>query len=332
MPKPAGISNGQKAEMADPFTIRIFVPDGDPEGVRLIDRMNWTGIGIAFPRTHLASVRDRSELAGAGVYVLVGYSNADDDLPTVYVGQADHVGRRLDQHNADKEFWDWGIAFVSTSGGLNRAHATWLEYALIRRARDAGRCHLDNGNNPQEPRLSEAEKADTTGFLKEILQILPLVGLRAFEEVRPVATPRARTPDPEASSQPATRRSRSAGRAIADTIVVPAQKEGFEEVFLGQDEWYAIRISGGMIDKIKYFAVYQTQPVSAITHYAPVDRIEPYGEGGKYRLIFSEPATAIDPIPFGKAPQGTMQGPRYTTLERLKAARDVRDVIGRDRK
>jgi hypothetical protein len=29
--------------MADPFTIQIFVPDGDPEGVRLIDRMNWTG-------------------------------------------------------------------------------------------------------------------------------------------------------------------------------------------------------------------------------------------------------------------------------------------------
>lgn len=23
----------------DPFTIRIFVPDGDPKGVRLIDRM-----------------------------------------------------------------------------------------------------------------------------------------------------------------------------------------------------------------------------------------------------------------------------------------------------
>ena len=33
--------------MADPFTIRIFVPGGDPEGLRIIiDRMNWTGQGI----------------------------------------------------------------------------------------------------------------------------------------------------------------------------------------------------------------------------------------------------------------------------------------------
>jgi hypothetical protein len=36
--------------MADPFTIRIFVPGGDPEGLRIIDRMNWTGLGIIFPR------------------------------------------------------------------------------------------------------------------------------------------------------------------------------------------------------------------------------------------------------------------------------------------
>ena len=30
------------------------------------------------------------------------------------------------------------------------------------------------------------------------------------------------------------------------------------------------------VDKIKYIAAYQTNPVSAITHYAPVSQIEPY--------------------------------------------------------
>lgn len=44
--------------MADPFTIRIFVPDGDPEGIRIIDRMNWTGTGIVFPRANWPDVRD----------------------------------------------------------------------------------------------------------------------------------------------------------------------------------------------------------------------------------------------------------------------------------
>jgi hypothetical protein len=32
--------------MTEPYTIQIFVPDGDPEGVKIIERRNWTGKGI----------------------------------------------------------------------------------------------------------------------------------------------------------------------------------------------------------------------------------------------------------------------------------------------
>jgi hypothetical protein len=64
-----------------------------------------------------------------------------------------------------------------------------------------------------------------------------------------------------------------------------------------------------MLPKIKYIAGYQTQPVSAITHVAPVARIEPYGDNGKYQLLFSEPAKEIVQIPLGSASPGAMQGP-----------------------
>ena len=174
--------------MSDPFTIRIFVPDGDPEGVLIIDRMNWTGLVLVFPRSKWPKVRKRLEMLRTGVYVLDGYKSDEDDLRTIYVGQADSVGDRVQSHYKKKDFWDRGMVFVSSSDGLNRAHVTWLEHALIKRATEAKRCHLDNGNAPQEPGLSEAEKADTQGFLKEILQILPLVGLRAFEYPKAVVT------------------------------------------------------------------------------------------------------------------------------------------------
>ena len=102
-------------------------------------------------------------------------------------------------------------------------------------------------------------------------------------------------------------------------------------MFLGQNCWYAIRIAGGMLDKmrrpwssvsraIKYIAAYQTNPVSAITHYAPVSQIEPYGESGKYKLVFSEKAKPIGPNTFGDAPTGSMQGPRYTMIDQLRKA------------
>ena len=64
--------------MPDPFTIRMFVPDGDPEGGRLIDRMNWTGLGVVFPRAKWADVKHRPEIQWAGVYILVGYREEDD--------------------------------------------------------------------------------------------------------------------------------------------------------------------------------------------------------------------------------------------------------------
>lgn len=50
--------------MADPYTIRICVPDGDPEGVRIVDRMNWTGVGIAFPSERSVGLTLEANLVG----------------------------------------------------------------------------------------------------------------------------------------------------------------------------------------------------------------------------------------------------------------------------
>jgi hypothetical protein len=300
----------------DPFTIRIFVPDGDPEGVRLIDRMNWTGIGIVVPRAKWPTTKQRCGFTNTGVYVLDGFSE-ERQLPLIYIGQSDVARNRIDSHFQNKDFWNRAIVFTTSNNGLNGAHARWLEYALIKRAREAENSVLDNGNDPQEPPLSEAERADTQAFLREVLQILPLVGLLAFEKPRPVATPQAVAPVGTSAAE----------RLQLDTVIVPAQQEGFEQVFLGENCWYAIRISGGMLPKIKYIAAYRTQPESKITHYAPVASIEPYGEEGKYKLNFSEPAKSIGPIPFADAPSGSMQGPRYTSLSKLQTATKLTDLF-----
>jgi len=266
-------------------------------------------------------LRNRAEFGRAGVYILTGTAEGtDDDLPTVYVGQAEEIGTRIDSHFAEKDFWDWGYAFVSNGNPLNRAHTTWLEYALLLRADKAKRCHLDNGNLPREPGLSESEKADTEGFLRELLRILPLLGVRVFEKPEPVATPGTSggvppTPEPRGTADD------------RDTIIVPAQSEGFKQVFLGENAWYAIRIGGGMLSRIKYIAAYQSSPVSAITHYAPVKQIEPYGDEGKYRVVFTEPAKPIGPIPFADATMGSMQGPKYTSYQKLLSAKKVSELF-----
>ena len=304
--------------MPEPYTIRIFVPDGEPDGIRIIDRMNWTGVGIAFPRDKWQETKKRTELQRAGVYILVGYRE-DDDLPALYIGQSNVLVDRIENHVKNKDFWNSAIVFTSPNGGLNTAHVTWLEYAIIEKANNIGRCHMENGNTPLEPPLDEPEKANCRNFLKEILQILPLVGVHALEKTKAVATPGTTSADVAINS--------ATNDNSLDTVVVPAQQDGFKDVFLGQNCWYSIRISGGKLDKIKFIAAYQSAPISAITHWAPVHKIEPYGDDGKYKLVFSESAKQIGPIPFGDAPKGTMQGPRYTSIKKLLKAQKLSELF-----
>ena len=108
---------------------------------------------------------------------------------------------------------------------------------------------------------------------------------------------------------------------------MPAREDGFKEVFLGENRWYAVRIHGSMRPQIKYVGVYQVAPVSAITHVATVKSIEPWKDTGKYVINFAEPAKEIPAIPMLK--QGhvkTFQNLRYTTRQQLEKAKSLDDI------
>lgn len=113
-----------------------------------------------------------------------------------------------------------------------------------------------------------------------------------------------------------------------DTVVVPAREDGFQETFLGENRWYAIRIHGSMIPQIKYIAVYQVAPISAITHWAQVNNIEPWENTGKFVVNFVESAKEIGPIPL--VPKGkvkALQNLRYTSFDRLLKAKTLDEVF-----
>jgi hypothetical protein len=113
-----------------------------------------------------------------------------------------------------------------------------------------------------------------------------------------------------------------------DTLVVPARLAGFNEVFLGENRWYAVRIHPSMLKQIKYVAAYQVKPISAITYIAKVASIEPWGGDGKYALNFSEPAAPIGPIGLVKDGEvSAPQGIRYTSQQKLVSAKSLDDAF-----
>ena len=111
--------------------------------------------------------------------------------------------------------------------------------------------------------------------------------------------------------------------------VVPAQEDPVQEAFIGrkllvpdQDQrWNAVS------DQV-HCGVSRRTGQSRITHYASVERIESYGDSGKYRLIFAEAAKEIPPIPLGDLPL-FMKSPRYTSLAKLLKTKSVGALFGK---
>jgi hypothetical protein len=165
--------------MARPYSIKIFLPQGDPDGLRTIEKSNWSGAGIVIPRSLMSEARSRRELQRTGVYVLMGPAE-ESSLPRVYIGEGDPIRPRLEMHASKKDFWTWCIAFTSKDENLNKAHVQYLESSLLSLAADAKRCVLDNGNSPALPSMSEADQADAEGFLAEALLCFPVLGVNVF--------------------------------------------------------------------------------------------------------------------------------------------------------
>lgn len=303
--------------MSEPFTLKVFVPSGDPEATRIVEKMNWTGRGYYVPRDDWPNVKTRPELSGAGVYVLSGHEQDElgNDMPIAYVGQTDNLRDRLDNHDKGKDFWENAMLFMSTNGGLNRAHITWLEWSLMAQAVRAKRGKLQNGLVHNEPTLSESEKADVRSFLNEMLRLMPVMGVHFFEEVKSIIAFESPAPPIRTFS-------------VSDVIVVPAQPEGFQSAFIENQAWWAIRIGAKYREHLKWIAAYQVKPIMAVTHVAEIDHIEPFGDDGKFKLVFKGPAIKLpNPIPYGNAPSGAMQGPRYCSKTVFDAAKTVGDLM-----
>lgn len=174
--------------MSNPFSIRIFVADGDPDGLRVVERSNWVGKALVFPRALLASVKQRDELKQTGVYLLLG-PREDGEGEMLYIGEGDPIRPRLEDHHGKKDFWNRAVCFVAAPGQLNKAHVQFLEARLVQLAKTAKRMPLDNANQPTDPTLSEADRADMSVFLNNLLGMLPVLGIHAFEQTAALAPP-----------------------------------------------------------------------------------------------------------------------------------------------
>ncbi len=157
-------------------SIRLFLIDGSPQGMRTAEVGNWTGLSLVCPRTDLVRLGRRDAVRATGVYLLIGPSEALASRLKVYIGEADDVWNRLQTHDSKKDWWTWVVVFVSKDENLTKAHVRWLEAKLVREVKEAKRADLDNDVEPGGGRLPEADASDMETFLEYIRLLLPTVG------------------------------------------------------------------------------------------------------------------------------------------------------------
>ena len=297
--------------------------DDQPTGSRIAKIDQWSGRAICAPRSALDELQERVELDGPCLYFLIAQPSSRN-APRVYVGEADGFRDRITAHDANKDWWTSLVVFFSADGSLTKSGIQYLESACIERLRDAGWCQLENTTNPRLPTVPEEDVGGLKLFAQNVEILMPVLGYDIFANAPAEAAGATTSQEAEISL---------ARDRHFDTIVCPCRQEGFERAFLGQHAWWAIRIGEQNREKIRYIAMYRIAPLSAITHYGEVDRIEQYtgreAPVGKYYKVFLKgaPIELPKPLGLGKNTNLKPQAPRYAELDKILKARTLDDVF-----
>jgi len=184
-------------------TIQIFLPDGNPRGIRVAEITSRTVEVILVPRAHLDMAAARTELGQVGVYFLLGEATQGAELQ-VYVGEAEDCLGRLRQHNKQKEFWNVALIAVSKTQYFTKSHAKYLEWFAHKAISTAGRYALENVNGPTKPYISESMEADLADNFDTMRVLVGALGYPLFDELgkpSPKATVHCKTKDADAKGE-----------------------------------------------------------------------------------------------------------------------------------
>lgn len=166
--------------MMNAKTIQIYLPDGNPRGIKVVELPSRTVKAIMIPRSLLLKAGEREELSNVGIYLLF---SDEDPKPFCYIGEAEDCFSRLKQHNNQKDWWTHAIAFVSTNQHFTKSHVRYLEYVAYQKALQAGRYALQNGNIPSQPHIHETVLADIADVFSTIRMLASLLGYPLFDEL-----------------------------------------------------------------------------------------------------------------------------------------------------
>ena len=167
-----------------PKTIQIFLPGGDPRGIRIAEITTRIVQVIEVPRSLLQDFLAMPESNQVALYFLFGEKGEVED-PKVYIGQTGDLRERLKAHNKDdkKDFWQRALVLISRTQSLTQTHALFLEWKCLQAARKAGRYADENSNSGSKPHTPAPLEADCLEIFETGSTLLATLGYTVFDAV-----------------------------------------------------------------------------------------------------------------------------------------------------
>jgi hypothetical protein len=172
---------------ATPKTIQIFLPGGDPRGIRIAEITTRIVQVIEVPRSLLQGFLTMEESSQVALYFLFGREGDGSD-PKVYIGQTGDLRARLVSHNQKKDFWERALVLISRTNSLTQTHALFLEWYSLQAARKAGRYLDENGNSGSKPHTPAPLQADCLEIFETGRTLVATLGYPVFDPVVAVST------------------------------------------------------------------------------------------------------------------------------------------------
>lgn len=161
-------------------SIRIYLADATPTGIRHAELDNWTGQAIVCPRPLTNSLATWEETKRPCVYFLFG----EPDMRTeVYIGETENGFVRIKEHLQKKEFWRHAVLFSSKDANLTKTHVLYLEARLYALAKESGRGRVVNTRVPTTPQLSRPEIDAMEEYLEHLGLLLGALGFSVLQTI-----------------------------------------------------------------------------------------------------------------------------------------------------
>lgn len=174
-----------------PLTIQIYLPFGDPQGIRVAEITTRTVQIFDVPRSEISMFFDMPESNQVAVYYLFG-DEAEDRRTQCYIGQTSSVRQRFKEHLAQKAFWSRALIVVSRTNTKTDTHARYLEWRSIQQGNESGRYALENGNAGSRPHTPASLQAECEEIFDTIGTLLATLGFPLFQ---PLATAAPKSTD-----------------------------------------------------------------------------------------------------------------------------------------